>query len=266
LNDVATNLKSLIDAASLPGVTVTANTVANPTTSDVTLDITKAPPGSSITLAVSDSYASKDFDYVAGDGDTLNDVVANLKSLIDAANLPGVTVTANSVADPTTTDVALDIANTAGGQVTLAVEDNSGGTAGGGLFALAGIDVSTETGVADGLTKIESMIQVSIDAAASFGAAQKRVEIQNDFVSKLIDSLKAGIGILSDANMEEASARLQALQVQRQLSTQALAIANQSPRDIVALFDMSGGPLGGAGIGVVQPSSLTGPTPISLAN
>ena len=66
--------------------------------------------------------------------------------------------------------------------------------------------------------------------------------------------------------MEKASARLQALQVQQQLSTQALAIANQSPRDILALFDTSSGSLGGAGNGVVQSSSLTGPRPISLAN
>ena len=39
-----------------------------------------------------------------------------------------------------------------------------------------------------------------------------------------------------DADMEEASARLQALQVQQQLSTQALSIANQQPQSLLSLF------------------------------
>ena len=39
-----------------------------------------------------------------------------------------------------------------------------------------------------------------------------------------------------DADMEEASARLQALQVQQQLGVQALSIANQAPQVILSLF------------------------------
>ena len=65
---------------------------------------------------------------------------------------------------------------------------------------------------------------------------QKRIEIQSDFVGKLSDALKSGIGAMVDADMEEASARLQALQVQQQLSTQALSIANQQPQNVLALF------------------------------
>jgi flagellin len=36
--------------------------------------------------------------------------------------------------------------------------------------------------------------------------------------------------------MEEASARLQALQTQQQLGIQALSIANQAPSSILSLF------------------------------
>jgi flagellin len=36
--------------------------------------------------------------------------------------------------------------------------------------------------------------------------------------------------------MEEASARLQALQVQQQLGIQSLSIANQAPQSLLALF------------------------------
>ena len=64
----------------------------------------------------------------------------------------------------------------------------------------------------------------------------KRVSDQADFVGKLADSLKAGIGSLVDADMEEASARLQALQTQQQLGIQSLSIANQEPSAIMSLF------------------------------
>ena len=39
-----------------------------------------------------------------------------------------------------------------------------------------------------------------------------------------------------DADMESEAARLQALQVQQQLATQALSIANQGPQNILSLF------------------------------
>ena len=55
-------------------------------------------------------------------------------------------------------------------------------------------------------------------------------------MGKLTDSLTSGIGSLVDANMEEASARLQALQVQQQLATQSLSIANQAPQALLSLF------------------------------
>ncbi len=80
------------------------------------------------------------------------------------------------------------------------------------------------------------MINTAIDGAADFGSAAGRVETQNEFISGLTDALKAGIGALVDADMEAASARLQALQVQQQLGTQALSIANQAPQNILSLF------------------------------
>ncbi len=109
-------------------------------------------------------------------------------------------------------------------------------TAGGGLAALAAVDVSTAAGATSALTAIEGLIQTSIDAAAVFGSSQKRIETQNEFVRQLTDALTSGIGALTDADLEEASARLQSLQVQQQLGVQALSIANQAPQSILALF------------------------------
>ena len=109
-------------------------------------------------------------------------------------------------------------------------------TIGGGLERISAFDVTTDAGARSALVAVEFMIQTAVDSAAAFGSVQGRIDTQAKFVSDLTDALKSGIGTLVDAKMEEASARLQALQVQQQLGTQALSIANQAPQNILALF------------------------------
>lgn len=177
--------------------------------------------------------------YVAKSGDTAEDVANNLakqyQRQIDAGTagtITGVSVVANGTAGNfdirfTNTGAAL----TGGTSIARNAQ-----TAGGGLSDLAGIDVSTAAGARNALTDIEGLIQTTITAQAAFGTSEKRVDIQSDFMTSLIDSFKSGIGGLVDADLEEASARLQALQVQQQLGVQALSIANQAPQNILALF------------------------------
>lgn len=83
---------------------------------------------------------------------------------------------------------------------------------------------------------VETAISSVVEKTAELGSAGKRIADQAEFVGKLADSLKQGIGSLVDADMEEASARLQALQTQQQLGIQALSIANQAPSAILSLF------------------------------
>jgi flagellin len=71
---------------------------------------------------------------------------------------------------------------------------------------------------------------------AKLAAGSKKFSIQNDFVSKLVDTLNAGIGNLVDADMAVESAKLQSLQVKQQLGVQALSIANAQPQIILSLF------------------------------
>lgn len=104
------------------------------------------------------------------------------------------------------------------------------------LTDLAAIDVSDSATALTSLDSIEQALTTSINGAASLGAAARRIEGQGDFISKLTDAMKSGIGTLVDADMEEASARLQALQVQQQLGVQSLSIANQAPQSILSLF------------------------------
>ncbi|MFN7163787.1 MAG: flagellin [Hyphomonas sp.] len=106
----------------------------------------------------------------------------------------------------------------------------------GGLGDLEDIDVSTTDDAEDALASIETLLQTAIDAAAAFGSAQSSINSQSEFVKTLTDSLRAGVGSLTDSDIEAASARLQALQVQQQLGVQALSIANQQPQALLSLF------------------------------
>jgi flagellin len=86
------------------------------------------------------------------------------------------------------------------------------------------------------LTMVEDGLSAMMNSASSLGSISSRIELQDDFISKLMDSLDRGIGRLVDADMEEESARLSALQVQQQLGIQALSIANSSTQNILSLF------------------------------
>jgi flagellin len=86
------------------------------------------------------------------------------------------------------------------------------------------------------LDTVDGQLDVVNTAAATFGATQIRIDAQSAFLGKQMDALKIGVGAFVDADMEEASARLQALQVQQQLGIQALSIANQAPQNVLALF------------------------------
>jgi len=93
--------------------------------------------------------------------------------------------------------------------------------------------VTISTGV---LAQLTASITKTNQALGNLGSQTKQLEAHADFVSKLTDTLTAGVGNLVDADLAKESARLQALQVQQQLGTQALSIANQAPQIILQLF------------------------------
>jgi flagellin len=116
-------------------------------------------------------------------------------------------------------------------------------TNGGVAYSVINLDISALTDSATDLADLEQMIG-HVDgavagmttAAANLGAVKQRVNLQQEFVGSLMDAIDRGISQLVDANMEEESTRLQALQVQQQLGIQALSIANSSSQNILSLF------------------------------
>lgn len=184
--------------------------------------------GDSISVTIGKKSVS--YTFTANDiaSTTPADLAAvGLKNAIENLGIAGLSVDYDSASPG-------ELSFTNDGTDDLSVTSQFKNAGAGGLGLLATIDV--ENGAAAALTNIEAMMQTSISAAAEFGSAGARLEIQSNFLSKLSDSLKSGIGAMVDANMEEASARLQALQTQQQLAVQSLSIANQAPQTILSLF------------------------------
>ncbi|UAB88459.1 flagellin [Ruegeria sp. SCSIO 43209] len=187
--------------------------------------------GDTFTVRLGDdvaSYTVRAEDIAAGNAPE-EIIAAGLKAAIEASD-----ANVSVVYDPGTNAAQLDITNE--GSDSLQISGQYANANSGGLGALASIDVSTSAGASAALGAIEGLIDTAIDASAAFGSAQGRIETQKEFISNLSDSFKSGIGSLVDADMEETSARLQALQVQQQLATQSLSIANQAPQSILSLF------------------------------
>ena len=94
-----------------------------------------------------------------------------------------------------------------------------------------------EVDVLDVMTRfVDQQLLAMTSAASSLGSIQSRIDAQEDFVATLIDVIDKGIGRLVDADMNEESTRLKALQTQQQLGIQSLSIANSSAENILQLF------------------------------
>jgi flagellin len=75
-----------------------------------------------------------------------------------------------------------------------------------------------------------------IDAGASLGALKTTIDMQTNLMFDLSDAIDKGVGRLVDADMDETSTRLKALQTQEQLAIQSLSIANSNTSSLLSLF------------------------------
>ncbi|MEL6464886.1 MAG: flagellin [Pseudomonadota bacterium] len=186
-------------------------------------------------LAVSGNSETADFTKIEAD---MLEKEAQILSIIGASQFNGVNL------------LATDADGNGGSQLTILSSLDRVGSAAPVASTIdvdtvdfeANLDIAGRTNITDQATaatalgEMEAFLQTAINGAAELGASAKRIEDQNVFVGKLTDAMKSGIGALVDADMEEASARLQALQTQQQLGVQSLSIANQAPQTILSLF------------------------------
>lgn len=198
----------------------------------VTLDATNFAAGDKISISVGSKAAT--YTVTAEDlaATTPADVIAvKLKAAVDAMGVAGFSLDYDSASPG-----EIIVNNDGTGAVDRNVAFSLTPANAGGLSSLTSINVSTAAGRTAALAAVSTAADSVNDAAASLGSAQRRLEAQASFISKLTDNFTTSIGAMVDADMEEASARLTALQTQQQLGIQSLSIANQTPQTILSLF------------------------------
>ncbi len=103
-------------------------------------------------------------------------------------------------------------------------------------------DIDNRTAVVDAasartaLEEIEGFLRFATDSAAALGAGAQQLAEQDVFMDKLSDAIQMGISELTDTDMEDAAARLEALSAQEQLGGLSLSIANASPGSLRSLY------------------------------
>jgi flagellin len=160
------------------------------------------------------------------------------KSIVASFSRSGGSVSVGTISIDLTATELIDSNDQSG---ILDAEDTT--TNGGTTYSILTLDISTITDTDDDLEDLEQMIAWVDDgigsmttAASNLGAVKQRTNMQREFIGSLMDAISRGVGALVDADMNEESTRLQALQVQQQLGIQSLSIANQNSQQILSLF------------------------------
>ena len=148
-----------------------------------------------------------------------------LDSIVATAEFNGKNLIQNSA-------TALSVLSTVDGSVITVSAQKMDTTS----LTLNTVTISTSSGASAALSSIETAITSVADKLASLGSAAKRIDVQTDFTTSLVNILTEGLGNLVDADLAEESAKLQSLQIQQQLGVQSLAIANAGPQTILGLF------------------------------
>lgn len=181
-----------------------------------------------------------------------------LKSVAESASFNGQNWLANAGGDVTvvtgfvraadntvsvkTTTITLDDTNTLFGSDDDGIVTESGilganGEASGqSVFGFTIDNDTTADALGNLLTDVETALSSMTSAAAKLGSISSRIDLQTAFADKLSDAIEKGVGRLVDADMNEESTRLKALQTQQQLAIQALSIANSDSQNILSLF------------------------------
>ncbi|KEA05260.1 flagellin [Agrobacterium rhizogenes] len=107
-----------------------------------------------------------------------------------------------------------------------------------GSYSVFSLDISSMTSgqISSALDMVQTALNSLTSMGSKLGSISSRIDLQTSFASSLSDSIQSGVGKLVDADMEEESSKLSALQTQQQLAIQSLSIANSSTQSILSLF------------------------------
>jgi flagellin len=241
-------LSAVSDSLGLSAATVdTEYTALNTVIGDKNSGLTKLQ-----SLLVEAKTAGIDRTKIQAD---ITQIQQQMKSTADAATFNGVNWLSTTASTPATVDLVSSYSRVQStpttGAITLTVSNYSLYTAtSSGILdtqasgvSVANMSIGTLTDASSDqatldtyIAQVTAAINSAASAAADLGAVKNRISTNTEFVKSLMDSVDRGIGQLVDADMNQESTRLAALQVQQQLGVQALSIANNSSQSILSLF------------------------------
>jgi flagellin len=168
------------------------------------------------------SRASLNSDYKA--------LLGQIQTVIDSASFGGINLINGSQ-----TAGASFVASADGSQsVTLSATNLS---LGGPIVSVTSTSsIGTVTAATAALSDVTTSLANVSQALNVLGGQSKQVAAHVSFVSHLNDASQTGVGSLINGDLGREGAMLMALQVQQQLGSQSLSIANQSPQALLALF------------------------------
>ncbi|MCW4113705.1 flagellin [Aurantimonas sp. MSK8Z-1] len=166
---------------------------------------------------------------------------AQIKSALAAGQVKGATdwlsatttVTANIGYDSTGAAVTDTLTKV---DVDTAVTATAIGGGAAGITSITTADIDTAGEVTATQTAIDTAITTVTAYAAKLGSFADRLGDSQAFLDKIADVKQSSLSDMVDADLEEESAKLSALQVQQQLAIQALQISNASAQNILRLF------------------------------
>jgi flagellin len=170
--------------------------------------------------------ATFDADGIAASGGSVSDgyVKVDDDTWVAAIDQTNDTTVEIFTEDSTGAVWAVDTSNTSSATMNVSVSD----------FVID--NTTSGTQLDDLIQMVDDALTLMTSAASAIGSISSRIESQTEFVAALSDSIDSGVGRLVDADMNEESTRLKALQTQQQLAIQSLSIANSSSEVILSLF------------------------------
>jgi flagellin-like hook-associated protein FlgL len=104
-----------------------------------------------------------------------------------------------------------------------------------GVSATSG-NWNSATDVTNTLSQLTTATSTLRDAASQLGSNLTTVQTRQSFTTTLINTLQDGAGDLTNADMNQESANMLALQTQQQLGTSSLSLASQAAQSVLKLF------------------------------
>ncbi|MEP6355703.1 MAG: flagellin [Hyphomicrobiales bacterium] len=226
---------NLTDAATSLGIETQAGAVVAATPASLSLSSLTFTEGQSATIQVGSQAVDVDFTAgAAGPGGALTPAEAETQ-INDA-------IAANATLADSATSVASGSITSDFGNITITNNGAAAGTtvdAAGGSTAFApstGGDFATDAQINSILSTLDGAFSTLRSTAASLGSDLSTIQIRQDFTSALINTLEAGSGDLTLADLNEEGANLLTLQTRQQLASTSLSFATQADQSVLSLF------------------------------